>query len=179
MATKDNRGTDEYMAPEILHARQGIPTYWNAVDIYGIGLILHELFTGHRVFYTRADAMKYPPRIPELQYAPRIPVIGPYTRPNDVASAYATRIVSTPFDHINDKVRSQLTGFWNAVKSMELTSLELLGEVNSTQQFRLEEINMFLKAMLHPDPSKRPPIDVLEHHFKVNTVRSMLENDVV
>ena len=179
MATKDNRGTDEYTAPEILHARQGIPTYWNAVDIYGIGLILHELFTGHRVFYSRADAMKYPPRIPELQYAPRIPVIGPYTHPNDVASAYATRIVSTPFDHINDKVRSQLTGFWNAVKSMELTNPKLLGEVNSTQQSRLEEINTFLKAMLHHDPSKRPPIDVLEHHFKVNTVRSMLENDVV
>jgi serine/threonine protein kinase len=179
MATRDNRGTDEYTAPEILHAQRDVPTYWNAVDIFGIGLILHELFTGHRVFYSRADAMKYPPIIPQLYYCPLIPVVGPFTPVSEVASAYATQVVLTPFDHIDDNVRIQLAEFWDAVKSMELTNKAFLGEVNSTIKSRLEEINTLLRAMLDCNPAKRPTIDVLEHHFRANTIRSMLENDVV
>ena len=179
MATRDNRGTDEYTAPEILHAQRDVPTYWEAVDIFGIGLILYELFTGHRVFYSRAEAMKYPPTIPQLYFSPLIPVVGRFTPVSEVASAYATQVLLTPFDHIDDNVRSQLAEFWHAVKGMELTSNAFLGEVNSSIKSRLEEFNTLLRAMLDCDPVKRPTIDVLEHHFRANTIRSMLENDVV
>ena len=179
MSTRDSRGTAQYLAPEIIHAQPGVTTYGSAVDIYGIGLILYEVFTGHRVFYTREQASKLPPCIPQLYYSPKLPVLGHFTGRDEVANAYATRVVSTPLDHINDKVRSRLTEFWNAVKEMELTELTLLGEVNSSIPSRLEEINKLLKVMLHFDPAKRPTINVLEHHFRALVIRSLLENDVV
>lgn len=179
MATRDHRGTDQYTAPEILHAQPGVPTYWNAVDIYGIGLMLYELFTGHRVFNSRPEAMIFPPRIPQVYYSPQVPLPHGFHQVVDMASAYATRIVFTPLDHIDDCVRAQLAEFWDAVRGMELTDLRLFGEVNFGFESRLEEINKFLRAILDCDPKKRPEIQVLEHHFRANVVRSMLENDVV
>lgn len=173
LATTNKRGSDLYTAPEISHASPGT-IYSEAVDTWGLGLILYELFTGHRVFNTPAEGHQLPPRIPQLRYVKHP------CKLEDTPSANASSLISAPLDHIHDDVRSQLAEFWNAVEQMKLTNEALLGEVNCvSNETRVVEINALVKALLNVDPEKRPGIKVIEHHFRANYVRSMLENDVV
>jgi serine/threonine protein kinase len=178
LATNAKRGTPEYTAPEISHSQPNIPSYQDAVDVWGLGLIVYELFTGERIFKTERDALLYPPRIPQIYYLKHGPVTSPYSSPPELSTA--TRIVSVPLDHPDNLSRSHIAILWKAVESMKKTDIKLLGQVNSfTIQSRLDEINKLVGVMLQLDPRRRPTIEVLEHHFRVNLVRSMVENDVV
>jgi serine/threonine protein kinase len=178
LATNAKRGTPQYTAPEILHSQPNTPSYRNAVDVWGLGLIVYELFTGERVFQTESDALLYPPRIPQMFYYKHRAVSSPYPLLPELSTA--TRIVSTPLDHPDNLSRNHIAILWKAVESMKRTDKTLLGPVNNfTIQSRLDEINKLVSVMLHLDSIRRPAIDVLEHHFRVNLVRSMVENDVV
>src|SRR5271154_5664176 len=59
IATKDARGTERYRAPEILFSEPSVPSYTNKVDIWGLGLILYQLFTGKNAFQSDFDIMQY------------------------------------------------------------------------------------------------------------------------
>jgi len=50
IATDNKRGTVHYLAPEIILAQPGVPSYTNKVDIWSLGAILYELWTGKRAF---------------------------------------------------------------------------------------------------------------------------------
>jgi len=177
LSTRENRGTDEYTAPEILHAKPGIPTYWFPVDVYALGLILYEAFTGHRVFYTRAEALALPPLIPRL-FPTSVPP-GVAVPTVVVASSFMTRVLSTPCEEMNDSVRALLAEFWEAVRKMPLTDMRLWRDVEGSVGNRSEEINGFLRIMLDGDPVQRPGVEILEHHFRANFLRCMIECDLV
>jgi serine/threonine protein kinase len=141
-------------------------------------LIVYELFTGERIFKTETEALQYPPRIPHLYYWKHGPVPPPYQAVPEVS--IAARIMSTPLDHPDNLARNHIKILWDAVKLMKKTEPKFLGEVNDfTIQSRLEEVNTLVSAMLNLNPMHRPSIEVLEHHFRVNVIRSMVENDVV
>ena len=60
-------GTPEYMAPEILDSRFGNPGMVS--DVYGLGVVLYEMLTGHRPFAVKSgdgveQVCKYPPSRP-------------------------------------------------------------------------------------------------------------------
>jgi serine/threonine protein kinase len=181
MATRDNRGTAQYTAPEIICAQPGVPTYKEPVDVYGIGLILYELLTGCRAI--SLPCIQFPPPIPQLYACPHIPVVDPDTPPSTIPSVYATSIVSSFSNDLPDMklpTCGQLhADFWGAVKDMEDTDHGLLTEDNWLIKSRLEEINILLYKTLDDDPQRRLSIKTLEHHFRVNFIRSMLENDTV
>lgn len=181
MATRENRGTDEYTAPEILHAKPGVPTYWLPVDIYALGLILYEAFTGHRVFYTRAEALTLPPLIPRLfpTSVPGFVPPGTAVPTAVVASSFVTRVLSCPVEEMNDSVRKLLSEFWEAVRKMPRTDRRVWRDVEGSVGNRIEEINEFLKVMLDCNPSQRPRVEVLEHHFHANYLRCMIECNAV
>jgi serine/threonine protein kinase len=141
-------------------------------------LIVYELFTGERIFKTETDALQYPLRIPHIYYWKHGPVPPPYQVVPEVS--IAGRIVSTPLDHPDNVARNHIQILWDAVKLMKKTAPRFLGEVNDfTIQSRLEEVNTLVNAMLNLNPMNRTSIEVLEHHFRVNVIRSMVENDVV
>jgi serine/threonine protein kinase len=172
LSTRENRGTDEYTAPEILHAKPGIPTYFLPVDVYALGLILYETFTGHRVFYSRAEALAVPPqthRLFPVSVPPGIAASAPV-----MASSFVTRVLSAPGE-TGDLVRE----FWEAVRGMSLTDRRVWRAYDGSVGERIEEINGFLRVMLEVDPLKRPRVDVLEHHFHANLLRCMMETDAV
>lgn len=151
--------------------------YTHAVDIYGIGHILYELVTAHRVYQSSEDPSRMLHHIPQLSY-----IRSPLSRNTPLPlspSQYASLVVAPPFDHIDDQVRAQLKVFWDSVRAMKLTNKALLGEVNCGYEARIIEINILLNALLHFNPSMRPTIEVLEHHFRANLIRSMLEINVV
>jgi len=50
IATNEKRGTLHYLAPELIAAQPGVPSYTNKVDIWSLGAILYELFTRRRAF---------------------------------------------------------------------------------------------------------------------------------
>lgn len=178
LATNARRGTPQYTAPEISHAQPNIPSYQDAVDTWGLGLIFYELFTGKRMFEKEADALQFPPRIPLIHYWRQEPVSPAFPVVPEVS--IAARIVSAPLDHIDNLARGHITIMWNAVKLMKKTEQRFIGAVNDfTIQSRLDEVNTLVGAMLNLDPMQRPSIEVLEHHFRVNVIRSMVENDVV
>ena len=171
MATRNYRGSEEYTPPEILHAQPGVPTYWTSADVWGIGLILYELFTGYRVFNSRSEAFQQPLRIPQVYLIKHIPCTFP-----EMASANANQVLSAPVS-LDEIGSNQLEDFAGAVNAMNLTNVKFEG--NPTIQSRLNEINVLLKAILQRDPAKRFPIDVLEHHFGAYYIRSRLEKDIV
>jgi serine/threonine protein kinase len=180
MATRYNRGSDEYTPPEILHARPGIPTYGTSADVWGLGLILYELFTGHRVYNNRSEAFQLPPRVPRVYFLKHV-TFPNNLRQTEIASCLnATHVVSTLPPGLLDKIaRDQLSDFMVAVESMPLTKIAFLGQGNPTIQSRLGEINSLLEAMTQCDPGNRATINVLQHHFLANYVRNRLEHDSV
>src|SRR5277367_6714211 len=50
IATDNKRGTVHYLAPEVILAQPGVPSYTNRVDIWSLGAILYEICTGIRAF---------------------------------------------------------------------------------------------------------------------------------
>jgi serine/threonine-protein kinase len=50
IATNNQRGTLQYLAPEIILCEPGVPSYTNKVDIWSLGAILFELCTGRQAF---------------------------------------------------------------------------------------------------------------------------------
>jgi serine/threonine protein kinase len=172
VSTSENRGTDEYTAPEILHAKPGIPAYFLPVDVYALGLILYESFTGHRVFYSRAEALAVPPLTPRLFPVSVAP--GMAASAAVLASSVITRVLSAPGES-GDLVRE----FWEAVRGMALTDRRIYRGYDAGTAERIEEINGFLRVMLEVDPLKRPRMDVLEHHFHANLLRCLMESDAV
>ena len=171
MSTQIKQGSDEYIAPEILFGR----LYNGAVDIWGIGCLLYELFAGHRIFSNRADIQNYDAGrtpLPQLSYICPPVDIGP--------SQFAVRVLSTSRQYwaLGDP-RNQLQDFWMAFKAMPLTDARMVGVICAGGPERMREINTMLKCMLDCDPRKRPDIAVVAHHFRANHLRSMLENDDV
>ena len=177
LSTRENRGTDEYTAPEIRHASPGIPTYWFPVDIYALGLILYEVFTGHRVFYTRAEALALPPLIPRL-FPTSVPP-GVTVPTAVVASSFVTRVLSKPCEEMNDGVRALLAEFGEAVRKLPLTDRRIWRDVEGSVGNRCEEINGFLRIMLDGDPVQRPGVEILVQHFRANHLRCLIECDLV
>ena len=68
------RGTEGYVAPEECLLEEITP----AADVFGLGVTLYELLTGHKPFAKKADAETYPqilrPPSPIRQYRPDLPV---------------------------------------------------------------------------------------------------------
>jgi serine/threonine protein kinase len=182
MLTRTKQGTDVYMAPEILFERP----YSSTVDIWGIGSILYELFAGHRIFNARSEIESYASGqrdLPQLHYSQGPPgTLGAamVSQTQAVANSFASRMLSLPKCYCEGvQARDQLDDFWKAFKEMERTERRMVGCVCEGVPGRLEEMNRLLKWMLDLDPSKRPTIQVVLHHFRGNYLRSMLENDPV
>ena len=179
MFTHAKQGTDIYIAPEILFDRP----YSSTVDTWGIGSILYELFAGHHIFYARSDIESYASGqrdLPQLHYSGPGTFGAPMVSPTQaMANLFASRMLSLPKCYSDGDAENQLDDFWNAFKEMERTERRVVGGVCEDVPGRLEEINRLLKWMLDPDPSKRPTIQVVVHHFRGNYLRSMLENDPV
>ena len=66
-----------------------------------------------------------------------------------------------------------------AFKRMPQTDPTMAGEICGDPIERFKEINGLLKWMVNCDPGKRPPAQVVAHHFRGYYLRSMLENDDV
>lgn len=165
MATQELKGTAGYVAPEILRRE----AYTESVDIYPIGMILFEICTGHRAFFT-------PEGVHQLCFSPH-QIMGPSM--GDVANFYATNVITKPFGPINDTVRGLLQIFWDAVKDMNLSDERLFGEVYWRRDMRVEEINRFVRVMSNDNPKLRPSMASVAHHFRANLIRSLLEYDIV
>jgi serine/threonine protein kinase len=182
MFTHTKQGTDVYIAPEILFDRP----YSSTVDTWGMGCILYELFAGHQIFYARSDIESYASGqrdLPQLHYYSGPPEAfgAPMVSPTQaMANWFASQMLSLPKCYCEGHAKKQLEHFWQAFKEMESrTEIRMVGCVCEDVFGRLEEINRLLKWMLDPDPSKRPTIQVVAHHFRGNYLRSMLENDSV
>jgi len=179
MSTRIKQGSDQYIAPEILRGGQ----YCSAVDIWGIGCLLYELFTGHRTFNSRSEIESYDSRqtpLPELHYPSPAGFLG--MRPSVtqvVASQNAYRVLSATVGGLGGRQRDQLEDFWMAFKKMSGTEERMVGDVCGDALGRFREINGLLKWTLDCDPRKRPIIQVVAHHFRGYYLRSMLESDEV
>ena len=179
MSTHIRQGSDQYIAPEILRGAQ----YYGAVDIWGIGCLVYELFTGHRIFNSRSELESYvslQTPLPQLHHpcpAGFVGVIPSLTQ--SIASQYAYSVLSATVTGWRGNPKDQLHDFWTAFKSMPLTDKGMAGEICGNTMERFREINGLLKWMLDCDPGKRPHIQVVAHHFRGYYLRSMLENDDV
>ena len=180
MSTRIKQGSDQYIAPEILRGGQ----YDAAVDIWGIGCLVYELFTGHRIFNSRSEIESYDSGqtpLPELHYPTPAGFLG--LRPlvtQIVARQNAYKVLSaTMGPELSARQRDQLSDFWMAFKKMSGTEERMAADVCGNILERFREINGLLKCMLDRDPMKRPSIQVVVHRFRGYYLRSMLESDEV
>ena len=172
LSTENRRGSPLFTAPEIVY---GNP-YSAAVDIWGLGLIFYQLFTGNNAFKADPSVQQWPcPHICRFRH----PNTGlcPVKYPEEDFNPQ--RILTAPLDQFDQLARHYLAGFGQAVKNMTLTDERLLNVVDDWIMFRLGEVSKLMEAMLEYEPRNRPSIQVLEHHFRANCVRSMLEIDAV
>jgi serine/threonine protein kinase len=143
----DGRGTAHYSAPEILLAEASIPAYTSKVDIWGLGVILYELYTGKRLFDTGFHVIQYywnQSEIPTLDRSPN---------PTDKQGV--------PF---STETKSKLNDLWAVTMSIvssfaaKSRSPNELGNVETAH-------NELLALLLHPNGQNRPSLDQVTYIF--------------
>jgi serine/threonine protein kinase len=172
LATKYGRGTEMYCAPEILLSEPSIPGYTNKVDVWALGLVLYELFSGVAGFNNGFEAVQYywgnkpTPSISIWSAAPGFTI--------------ATRLQSSGAwgSTVDEASRSELLPLWIAFSSLEHINQALLKEGDDTRS-EMSEVNRLIAAMLERNPKERPSVRQLVLHFGANAIRSRIQADEV
>jgi serine/threonine protein kinase len=165
IATKDARGTERYRAPEILFSEPSVPSYTNKVDIWGLGLILYQLFTGENAFQCDFDIRQYRsdgicPRISDSYSSVVFDCIG------KTAPAFPDTIITM----LQKAACSAL-----AINSV----LVLAVKTSDLQPSRRIIINNFVEWLLQRDPTKRPTSEQVRIFVGANYIASLLETSLV
>lgn len=161
--TQIGRGTVIYMPPEML-AEDNARTYTNRADVWSLGLILYELFTGRRAFTHCSLVVQYY----ESRSQPA-PAVGLHDNPH----------LSALLRRMREDEQQCYFDMWRSVQRMSDIDRGLLAKGDTTPEFRLSEINSLLRSMLSRKPRDRPPMRQLALYFAANRLRTLMENDRV
>jgi serine/threonine protein kinase len=164
IATKDARGTERYRAPEILFSEPSVPSYTNKVDIWGLGLILYQLFTGKNAFQSDFDVRQYRSDgiCPQISSSSSTAVF-------DSIAKTALAFPDVIFDMLQKAACSVLS----------INSGVLAVKTSHLQPSRRIVINKFLEWLLQRDPTMRPTIEQVCIFVGANYIASTLEKSSV
>jgi serine/threonine protein kinase len=146
LVTVDGRGTPQYCTPEILLAQVNVPSYTSKVDIWGLGLILYELFKHEPLFESRFDVEKY--YLDSNQSLPLLPALDE----DKTSASLQTQCLLSPLDF---GIKHIFEGDGESL---------FCGPLN-------KELDKMLAMMLERNPELRPSSRKLSEQFQIDSFR--------
>jgi serine/threonine protein kinase len=161
IVTQERRGTAHYSAPEILLAEASIPSYTNKVDIWGLGMILYELWTGKRPFQTSYHVMQY------------------FWHQLDSPKVLWPRPMPSAIGWLGDSetVPHQCSTLWATMKTLFPSSPEIIpsppypGTTTENIEIALKGL---IALLLHRDSTKRPSIRQVGQLIAANRLATVM-----
>jgi len=156
IATNERRGTAYYSAPEILLSEGSIPSYTNKVDIWGLGTILYELWTGKRPFQTSHHVIQYfwnqleCPKVTEL-----------WSGPKPLNAEMVIRLSSN---------------LRTTMKILFQSNPDVIPSLPYSRKIKIS-LNCLISLLLHRDGAKRPSIREAGHLIAANSLSCAIHEE--